>query len=262
VRSNATLVALVVCAAAGLPGAIFGQQTTETPQNGIVSFATTPPNQIVSLHTKLVVPALPAAAGTLFLWPGLQPTPDGAHYIPIDNGVLQSVLSWGPSCAPGKQPDPYSTWWISSQYVNTVGHYSGYTDCLGGPIMAVDVGDTLAIDFSLFKSVWTETVLDLQKRQNVSFHISLTDQAQAVAWFEIESYDGASPRGDVTFLETTISFAFPDAHNCDLRTHGGDDYVSAPIILDDGQSCYIEKIVLSSKVSTRAITSRPRAQRH
>jgi hypothetical protein len=172
--SNATLVALIVCAAAGLPGPVFGQQTkqtNETPQNGIVSFATAPPNQIVSLHTKLIVPPLPAAAGTLFLWPGLQPTPDGAHYMPIDNGVLQSVLSWGPSCAPGKQPDPYSTWWISSQYVNTVGYYSGYTDCLGGPIMAVDVGDILAIDFS-FSNPFGRKLYSTCRTGNISAFIS------------------------------------------------------------------------------------------
>jgi hypothetical protein len=160
--------------------------------------------------------------------------------MPIDNGVLQSVLTWGPSCAPdpakSKPPNPYSTWWISSQYVNTVGYYSGFTGCLGGPIMPVDVGHTLAIDFSLFKSVWTETVLDLQsaKRQNVSFHISLAGQAQAIAYFRIEPKDGASPPEDVTFRETTISFAFPDKQqNCAWTMKGSDDRDPPPLKWSD-----------------------------
>jgi hypothetical protein len=51
--------------------------------------------------------------------------------------------------------------------------------------MAVDAGDTLAIGFSLFKSIWTETILDLQKKQDVSFHMSLANQAQTAALFEL-----------------------------------------------------------------------------
>jgi len=257
VRSNKALVLLIVGAAVALPRAIFGQPATDAPENGAVSFLTSPTNEIVGLDTKLVVPALPAATGTLFLWPGLQPTPGGAHYMPIDNGVLQSVLSWGNSCAPGKQPDAYSTWWISGQYVNKFGHYSGYTDCLGGPVMPVDVGDTLAIHFSLFRSLWTQTIVDLNKRQSVSFHMNLSNQAQAAAWFVIEAWDGAAPRGDVTFLETRIAFVRPDPGNCNVQTHGGDDYIAAPVVVDDGQSCYIDKIVLSSKINSRPSTLRP-----
>jgi hypothetical protein len=123
--------------------------------------------------------------------------------------------------------------------------------------MAVDVGDTLAIHFSLFKSLWTQTIIDLNKRQNVSFHMNLGDQAQAIARFEIEAWDGATPRGDVTFLETTIAFALPDSSNCDVQPHGGDDYVAPPVVVDDGQSCYIDKIVLSSKINSRVSASRP-----
>jgi hypothetical protein len=260
IRSKIVFVALLLGATASVPVTIVAQPATDTPQNGMVSFAASSANEIVRLHTRLVVPTSPAAAGTLFVWPGLQPAPRSANFMPIDNGVLQSVLSWGPSCAPGQQPDVYSTWWISGQYVNTIGHYSGYTGCFGGPIMAVDAGDTLDIDLSIFKSVWTETIVDLQKKQTVSFHIDLANQAQAIAWFDIESYDGASPRADVIFLETTISFAFPNVNNCDIQPRGANDKISAPIIVDDGQSCYIEKIVLSSKVNTRPAASRPRGR--
>jgi hypothetical protein len=104
----------------------------------------------------MVVPPAPPASGTLFLWPGLQP--DGVNFEPIDNGVLQPVLTWGPSCAPGKQPRTYSTWWISGQYVNTNGQVSGYTGCAGGTFMSVNVCDTLDIDMVLSGTNWIQTI--------------------------------------------------------------------------------------------------------
>jgi hypothetical protein len=112
-------------------------------ENGHVAFGTPPINRITRLTTKLVVPPRPEPVGTLFLWPGLQPHSQGENFLPIDNGVLQPVLTWGPSCAPGEKPRAYSTWWISAQYVNTFGRHRGYTDCQGGPIMRVKPGDTL-----------------------------------------------------------------------------------------------------------------------
>jgi hypothetical protein len=93
----------------------------KSKKNGHVAFWTTSGNEIVGLRTTLRVPAKPEPAGTIFLWPGLQPDRDGRNYFPIGNGVLQPVLTWGPSCAPGEKPRTYSTWWISGQYVNTQG---------------------------------------------------------------------------------------------------------------------------------------------
>ncbi|CAF1250525.1 unnamed protein product [Rotaria sordida] len=100
---------------------------------GIVSFSVENTNQIVYMETAMIVPPKQAHQGTLFLWPGLQP--NGANFDPINNGVLQPVLTWGTSCAPGTQPAAYSTWWISAQYVNTYGKFPGYTGCKGGQIM-------------------------------------------------------------------------------------------------------------------------------
>lgn len=124
------------------------------------------PRQIVRLQTTMVVPPKPPASGTLFLWPGIDP--DGANFDPINNGVLQPVLTWGPSCAPGTQPLDYSTWWISGQYVNTNGNVSGYTGCDGGPIMSVNVCDTLNMDIALAGTVWTQTITDVQTNQTVT----------------------------------------------------------------------------------------------
>jgi hypothetical protein len=229
-----------------------GSVPTIVSGDGNVAFGTAQENEIIGLTTKLVVPPEPAHSGTLFLWPGLQP--DGAHHFPIDNGVLQPVLTWGPSCAPGKQPKDYSTWWISGQYVNTYGHYTGYEGCRGGPIMAVNPGDILLIQIALSGSMWTQTVLDLKSGKSVGFHISLQKQSQNYAWFSIESHSGP-PISDVVFTETTIAFVSPDTLNCSLVKRGTDDTVTTPILIDGGQACYIEKITL--KLSPRAIVSDP-----
>ena len=123
--------------------------------------------------------------------------------------------------------------------------------------MSVSPGDKLIIGMSLFRSMWTQTILDLQTNKVTSFHISLADQAQGVAWFSIEPYDGATS-SDVAFLETTIGFARPDPGNCDLQAHGPDDVVTAPVVVDRGQSCYIEKITL--KPPTRPQSAKPLGQ--
>jgi hypothetical protein len=141
---------------------------------GTVSFTANAKSQIVRLQTTLTVPAEPPASGTLFLWPGLQP--NGANYDPIDNGVLQPVLTWGDSCAPGTQPRAYSTWWISAQYVNTIGNDPGYMGCYGGSVMSVKVGDQLNIDMQLAGTVWNQTVTDAQTNQSVSFSFDMMGQ--------------------------------------------------------------------------------------
>ncbi len=60
---------------------------------GTVLISASSTNQITRLQTEMVVPPEPPASGTLFLWPGLQP--GGANFDPINNGVLQPVLTLG-----------------------------------------------------------------------------------------------------------------------------------------------------------------------
>lgn len=99
-------IALICLVAVTYPRAALGQPGSAA-DNGHVSFSAAADNEIVSLFTRLVVPPEPAPVGTLYLWPGLQPR-RGTDYYPIDNGVLQPVLTWGPSpCAAGKQPEEY-----------------------------------------------------------------------------------------------------------------------------------------------------------
>jgi len=211
---------------------------------GTVLFSVNAKNQIVRLQTTMVVPPQPPASGTLFLWPGLQP--NGANFQPIDNGVLQPVLTWGPSCAPGKQPRSYSTWWISGQYVNTNGSDPGYTGCQGGPIISVAVGDALDIDMVLAGTVWTQTVTDAQTGQSVSYPIDLMNQAQNLAYFVIEEYSSA-PVSPVVFMNTTITYGMPDAADCKLAMRGQTDHVSVPVASSDGLTCAIQQIILRAQ---------------
>ena len=209
--------------------------------NGTVRIWAKSPHQIVRLQTKLVVPPTPPASGTLFLWPGLQP--DGVNFDPIDNGVLQPVLTWGSSCAPGKEPRSYSTWWISGQYVNTNGQVSGYTGCDGGAIMSVNVCDTLDIDMALSGSTWTQTVIDEQTAQTVTYSIDMKDQAQNLAYFVIEEYSSA-PVSEVIFTDTILTFDSSDATDCKVSERGQTDFVSSPAASGDGLQCSIPQIIL------------------
>ena len=211
---------------------------------GTVLFTANAKNQITRLQTTLVVPAEPPATGTLFLWPGLQP--NGANFDPINNGVLLPVLTWGSSCAPGKQPRAYSTWWISGQYVNTFGKQPGYTGCQGGAVMNVAVGDALEIDMTLAGTVWTQTITDKQSGQSVTYSIDMMNQAQNLAYFVIEEYS-AAPISPVIFTDTTITFASADAADCKLSMRGQTDYVSVPVASSDGLSCAIQEIILRAQ---------------
>jgi len=211
---------------------------------GLVRLAANSQNQIVRLQTTLTVPAKPAATGTLFLWPGLQP--GGANLLPIDNGVLQPVLTWGRSCAPGTQPKAYSTWWISAQYVNTYGKAQGYTGCSGGPVMSVEVGDPLQIDMQLTGTVWNQTVTDAATGASVSFSKDMMGQAQNSAYFDVEEYS-ASPVSTVVFTDTTLTFGSADTADCKLSMRGQTDFVSVPQPSPDGLQCKVAQIVLRAQ---------------
>jgi hypothetical protein len=220
------------------------------------------PNGIVGAATTLKVPAEPPATGTLFLWPGIQP--DGKNFYPINNGVLQPVLTWGPSCAPGTQPPAYSTWWVSAQYVNTVGNDPGYTGCQGGPIMSVAVGDALKMTLKLSKAVWTQNVTDVRTGQTVSFAIDMRNQQQNLMYFFIEGY-GQYPVGAVDFTNTTIDFAMPFSGSCALaQSEGTDphDRVSPGVSIDGGKGCRFASITMYSPATpVPAFAGRPPSNR-
>jgi hypothetical protein len=213
---------------------------------GFVEFDGTKSDGVIAVQTTLTVPSEPPPSGTLFLWPGIQPTWGASSFNPIGNGVLQPVLTWGNSCAPGTQPKAYSTWWVSAQYVNTYGSPPGYMGCYGGPVMSVAVGDTLVMTMTLAGTAWKQTVRDTQRGTEVSFDEDLKGQAQGEAEWVIEEYSSA-PVSDVLFTDTTITFASGDRSLCKLVRRGIDDFVSTPVASSDGKTCFIEQMILRAK---------------
>jgi hypothetical protein len=219
-------------------------QKNKGSTNGHVAFWTTDDNQIIELSTNLIVPDEPAHFGTLFVWPGIQPRK--ANH-PIGNGVLQSVLTWGPSCAPGIQPPAYSTWWISAQYVNNTRKEPD--DCLGGPIMDVRPGDNLSIQIKFSGSNWTQTIHNPRNGAIAGFKFDIQNQVQKFAYFDIElGRDGGPPVSDAIFTQTMMEFETPDNLNCTVKEIGDEDSTTPPVVLNGGKQCYIEKIVLKSPV--------------
>lgn len=219
---------------------------------GWVQFSTRSPNQLVGLDTTLIVPAMPPPSGTLFLWPGIQPDGIGSMDLPINNGVLQSVLTWGPTCAPNAPNNaPYASWWISGQYVNTnlamtSPEFAMYGGCHGGPGMDVAVGDSLDISMTLSGTDWTQTVTDAQSGKSITYTIDMMGQVQDIGEFVIENA-GQNPVTDVTFTQTTLTFATPEAASCQPQFRGANDYFSAPQASVDGMHCCVSKIILRAQ---------------
>ena len=215
----------------------------------------TPPtsnnNQVVEFRTVLSVPATPPASGTLFLWPGLQPLRASTNFDALNNGVLQPVLTWGPTCAPGAPGQAYKSWWISGQYVNTnipssSANYSAYHDCHGGPGMNVAVGDDLDLVFALNGTAWIQTVTNRRTSQSVSYTVDLLGQGQNMAEYVIEEYS-SKPLSDVIFTSSVITFASAAKTACQPSQRGVNDYFSAPRASADGLRCCIDKVILRAE---------------
>jgi hypothetical protein len=239
------------CAGGTTYAASSSARTTTSGYGWVLLTAPTNNNQVVEFRTVMSVPDTPAAKGTLFLWPGLQPLRGGANYDALNNGVLQPVLTWGPTCAPNAPAQSYKSWWISGQYVNTnitssSPNYSAYHDCHGGAGMNVAVGDTLDMDFVLNGSDWTQTVTNRRNSQSVSYTIDTLGQGQNMAEFVIEEYS-SQPVSDVTFTSSVITFASAAKAACQPAQRGVNDYFSAPRASADGLRCCIDKVILRAE---------------
>lgn len=226
------------------------------------SFYIAPPNRIIGLQTTLTVPPLPPVPNnvdaSLFLWAGLAPAPNSANFLPINNGVLQPVLSWGPSCAPTSQPAPFTSWWISGQYVNTFGSDPGYTGCFSGDALLVKPGDALLTNLSLDSSTgdWTETVTGSASNKSVSFTMNLQNQGQNWAYFAIEAWYGEKILTPVTFSNTTLTFQSADTAGwCSNSQGANNNYImTPPTPQDSGSQCFIGTVVAAQPANPPVLT--------
>ncbi|KAJ3332205.1 hypothetical protein HDU76_000978 [Blyttiomyces sp. JEL0837] len=244
-------------------------------------FLTKQGNQFVSFTSTITVPevpVLPANTATYFLvdknlelsawwgWPGLQPGSQAVNFLPIDNGVLQPVLTFGPTCAPGSNSaEPYKTWSISAQYVNTFGHEPGFTGCLGGPFMDVNVGDKLKMEMKLSGTKWIQTVTNTNNGKSVDYTIDMKGQSQGWAELVIELYGEAKQYFDVLFtgIEMTVQNA-EDAFCQGELTYKENEQCSSPTLSADKKTCTISQCLFqanaprpssSTTLSTSSTTS-------
>ena len=215
------------------------------PGYGTVIFQTPDANPIVAATLDMTVPAAPPPSGTLFSWPGLEPSPSASGFLPIGEGVLQPVLTWGLSCAPTTQPAAYSTWWISGQYVNTLGSDPGYEGCFTGAAIQVGVGDTLHITMTLASDghTWQQQVVDQKTGQSASFNISLGGQIQNIFYLLIEPHS-SEPTVPVYFNNVVITWQRESAPSCFPTAVGPTDSVAVPQLSTDGLSCTISRVIL------------------
>jgi hypothetical protein len=212
-----------------------------------VKWSVSTTTQLVGLKTTMIVPAKPTAmSGTLYVWPGIQPLGNSKNYQPIGNGILQPVLSVGPTCAPGA-PNDFASWWISGQYVNVSTGAAGPTGCLGGPGMDVAVGDALDIAMTLSGTVWTQLITDRQTSKSVKFDMDLKGQSQNWATLAIEIPDQLLPTSDVVYTSTELTFADSDQAACQPSQHGPTDYFATPYASQDGKTCCVSRVILRAQ---------------
>ncbi|KAI4528654.1 hypothetical protein K525DRAFT_259030 [Schizophyllum commune Loenen D] len=153
------------------------------------------------------VPAIPANdldGQTLFIWPGIQPgnALNEANGDPagVGNGVLQPVLTYGPSCVPGDHPE--DQWYISGVYVGGGANPDYDVSCFGGDVMEVDPEDLVTCIMELKDgtvSTWDQTCINLSNNnQTVTFEKDLGGQLQSWGELIVENPTDQS-RTDWTF---------------------------------------------------------------
>lgn len=210
---------------------------------GLIEYAVDAPNVFVGLRTTLAVPAEPPPDGTIFIWPGFQPTPNGMNLQPIGNGALMSVLTWGPSCPPDA-PESYSTWWIAPMYSNISSSDPQYSGCHGGKVALAKPEQRLDIDIHLDGTTWVQKVVNRDTMKGSDFNLDLNGQAQGRVFFDIELQTSNKPTEDVIFTHTVLSMDTSDPDACQPVTRGMNDFASKPRVSIDGKHCCIDRIVL------------------
>lgn len=196
--------------------------------------------EILSFHAVMKVPSKPTPTrGTLFLWPGLQPLKSDST---IGYGVLQPVLTWGSSCAPGSL-STYDTWWISGQYVGTPpGSFA--VKCDGGDVMKVEVGDELDIKMTLEGTFWNQVITNKSNGKLVSFRRDMKGQKQQWLINSIELTGSTKPVDDVIFTSMVVKLSESQPKACAPNVSGTSDYFSPPRASSDGKTCCLSKVIL------------------
>ncbi|KAJ3325762.1 hypothetical protein HDV06_003532 [Boothiomyces sp. JEL0866] len=216
--------------------------------------------------TVTVPPLLSKDWATTFLWPGLQPLSASTHFLPLNNGVLQPVLTFGVSCAPNPSNIPLSlnSWWISAQYVNT---YVSPVICTGGNAMNVNGGDKLQMIFQqkVGSTIWQQTVNNLNNGNSVSFSYDMQGQEQAWAEFVMETPSGWHSNPPQFVVSNIILKSAPgSAIKCDYQSSVYAAYPGAALSCDNpvlsGNTCAIAKCLFNNYANTSTVTAATASQ--
>lgn len=200
---------------------------------------------------------------SVFIWPGLQPK--GYCFYPINNGVLQPVLSYGNSCAPDK-PQNVEQWWISGQYVNKplyedncksvpnefADACENYSHCHGGEFLTINPGQEIntSMVYQPDDQTWLQTIEAGGQTQTYSIalnycsnnsepatHVDREPQSQTRAILSIETHGYNAP------LEHTFE-------NILLKIHVGNDQTATC-----DSTLTIKKIIPSSSCTPLSMVS-------
>lgn len=210
---------------------------------GLVEYDVKSSNAFNRLRTTLSVPAEPAPSGSIFIWPGLQPTPSASNLQPIGNGALLPVLTWGPSCAPDAPPN-YTTWWIAPTYSNISSSDPQYSGCHAGKVARAETNQRIDIEIRLDGTKWVQRVVNRDTLEASEFSLDLKGQVQGRAFFDIELQTSNKPTEDVVFTNTILSMDTAEPGACQPVMRGANDFASKPRVSSDGKRCCIDRIVL------------------
>ncbi|KAI5830024.1 hypothetical protein K523DRAFT_240773 [Schizophyllum commune Tattone D] len=252
-----SLSSLVLALAACAPGAMadfFGPNWFQ--QQGV---------HVNRLVVTMKVPAVPQklAGETLFIWPGIQPgnalSEANGDPAGVDNGVLQPVLTWGPSCAPGTQPS--DQWWISGQYVNTNTQNSKFAGCFGGDIMALQPDDLVECTMELTNgstSTWDQTCVNQSNGESVSFQFDLAGQLQGWTELIVETTTASSQQKwdfPAYFYNMEFTTDVPMSQDICVIPESGENYVSqGGALSSDGLTCTLASAAVFNPAFVLATT--------
>jgi hypothetical protein len=217
---------------------------TSSRNLALTIYTVRPPNRIVNFKTTMLVPKYPAQRSTLFIWPGLQHS-GGADPGRIGNGVLQPVLTWGPSCS-RQASSSYMNWGIAGMYVNISSGAAGPGGCASGDGMQAVPGERLLTEFSLKGTAWTQTITNLGNMKKVDFTFDLKGQDQNMAIWDIETPASSRPAEDTVFEKSVVTMAEP-VTSCQPSIAAKVDYFSAPVLSPDGLHCCFEQVILKQQ---------------
>jgi hypothetical protein len=210
---------------------------------GLIEYDVDAPNVFTALRTTVAVPAEPPPDGPIFIWSGIQPTPNGTNFQPIGNGGLMPVLTWGASCAQDA-PASYSSWFVAPLYSNISASDPQYSGCHSGKVTLAEPKQLIDIELHLDGTKWTQKVVNRDTLDASDFSIDLKGQAQGRVFFDIELQTSNKPTEDVIFTNTVLSMKMSDADACQPVMRGMNDFASKPRVSADGKHCCIDRIVL------------------